>query len=741
MKKHSFRRKTHKLLTLTLGLLLLTFFNVSKSNERLQTHAWSGTQTSNYGSYYDSVSTETGSALKSKLKTIISSPTPTVSYDWSRYEAADEAEGISDSVLLIYSRQVVKKSAHVSGSTGWNREHTYPQSKIGSPATSDNHHIFADDNKTNNTRGNKLFGELDPSTATKVYDGYGNLTNNYTNSTYFMPNPEARGEVARATMYLNTLYNYSVTGNFQSTALMLKWHLENPVNDREIYRNNYIHTVQKNRNPFIDKPEYACLVWGGENSATQSICGPQEDVDVTSVSLSPTSATISLQAPNKTLPLSATVLPANATNKALSWSSSNTAVATVSSSGIVSAHTVGTTTITATSVDNPSKSASATITVTNDPIAVTGISFDNASITLKLYNEQTLNPVITPSSATNKNVNWHSSNNDIVTVTNTGLAVGMGVGSATISATTVDGAYSASITVNVINPPPVSSVTGTYYNGNDNNSGGAPTRDDINTGKLVGDTNMPGFGKEVVSELSASQAYFGRGGGISIGSNKNPGFLKLTLMNEYATKRVEVLFNDTNLASTPSLMGTEGTAFTVTEGSVGAQHSKPSTGTPYVIEFPTETTYFEIHATKRIAIVEIAIIIDAELEVSPEVEAKNYSTYFLDATALGCTLSDEALLFSAWEFAEDEYDDLSFIAKTIMQNSEADASSSDVVKQAKARYNFIYYKYNFHDFISGETFVTPQATPPQSKNSLLILFFTALIVVAVVGVVARKTYH
>lgn len=99
--------------------LLINPFVVQKSAERqyVATSAWGGPQTSTEGNYYASVSSETGASLTSKLKSIISVGTRE-SYDWSRYEAADEAEGVSDSVLLIYSRQVVKKNAHVRGSTG-----------------------------------------------------------------------------------------------------------------------------------------------------------------------------------------------------------------------------------------------------------------------------------------------------------------------------------------------------------------------------------------------------------------------------------------------------------------------------------------------------------------------------------------------------------------------------------------------------------------------------------------------
>jgi endonuclease I len=92
------------------------------------------------------------------------------------------------------------------------------------------------------------------SSSNQVVDSTGRKTDNYTTSTYFMPNPEARGEVARATMYLHVRYGYSVTGNFQSVALMLKWHIEHPVTNREIYRNNIVHSLQNMHVGFGDPP-------------------------------------------------------------------------------------------------------------------------------------------------------------------------------------------------------------------------------------------------------------------------------------------------------------------------------------------------------------------------------------------------------------------------------------------------------------------------------------------------------
>ncbi|MFA5660387.1 MAG: Ig-like domain-containing protein [Bacilli bacterium] len=443
-----------------LGLLVSPILTLNNQKEVIKTSAWSGTQTSTAGSYYASVGDETGSALASRLTTITAGAN--VDYDWPRYRAADEAEGDSNSVLLIYGRYTTPKSNSGGGTTNWNREHTYPQSKIGSTAQKDNHHIFADDNKTNGARGNMLFGEV--TNGTVVKDMYGKNTDNYKNSSYFMPTPAARGEVARSTMYVNIRYGNSITGNFQSVALMLRWHIENPVTNREIYRNNTVHTLQKNRNPFIDNPDYACRIWGETNAETRNICTPQVEVPVSSVSVSPASGDIYLSSATKQLQLSASVLPSNATTKTVTWTSSNPSVASVSNTGNVTGLSAGTTTITATSTKDNTKKGSATITVINDVVAVESVSVSPSVAGISLssaVHQLQLNETVLPSNATSKSVTWTSSAPNVATVSSTGLVTGLSVGTTTITATsTVDHTKKGSATITVsMDPVGVSGVT------------------------------------------------------------------------------------------------------------------------------------------------------------------------------------------------------------------------------------------------------------------------------------------
>jgi len=148
--------------------------------------------------------------------------------------------------------------------------------------------------------------------------------------------------------------------------------------------------------------------------------------------------------------LKATVTPEDATNKSVLWSSSNTAVATVSSSGKVSGLTVGTSTVTVTTVDG-AKTATCAVTVEIAVIPVTGVTVEPTALLLGVGAKSTLTASVIPSSATNKDVTWSSSNQSVATVNSaTGEVTGVAAGTATITASTVDGNKTAACTVTVI---------------------------------------------------------------------------------------------------------------------------------------------------------------------------------------------------------------------------------------------------------------------------------------------------
>ncbi len=170
---------------------------------------------------------------------------------------------------------------------------------------------------------------------------------------------------------------------------------------------------------------------------------------VTAVSVSATSASLTI---NDTQQLTATVEPSNATNKAVSWSSDNTAVATVDSNGLVTALATGSATITVTTLDG-AKTASCNITVSSSPIAVTAVTVNPNSANLTVNGSQQLTASVTPSNATNKALSWSSNNTAVATVDSNGLVTALATGSATITVTTLDGAKTASCNITVSSSP------------------------------------------------------------------------------------------------------------------------------------------------------------------------------------------------------------------------------------------------------------------------------------------------
>ena len=218
----------------------------------------------------------------------------------------------------------------------------------------------------------------------------------------FEPQDSDKGDIARICFYMAARYNYlsgsdsdgidannpwltlydgtsdpNGTSTYDSTSSkqgymgvlrdLLAWNRLDPPDEWEIHRNNLLFkNYTNNRNPFIDFPEWAEYIWGrstmdgnqrsvisysstptgNANPTSDNIASfdTSHDVPVTSVTISP--ATLSLEVGHSQL-LSSTVLPSNATYMNLTWTSSNSGVASVSG-GVVSAHVAGTTTIKAT---------------------------------------------------------------------------------------------------------------------------------------------------------------------------------------------------------------------------------------------------------------------------------------------------------------------------------------------------------------------------------------------------------
>ena len=184
----------------------------------------------------------------------------------------------------------------------------------------------------------------------------------------------------------------------------------------------------------------------GQITEFEHLVSPGEIVHVQSVNLSETSLELGV---GETKTVTATVLPENATNKELIWSSSNNSVATVEN-GLITALKEGKATITVKSKDGY-KSSSLELTVNKKPsiIHVESISLDETELNMLTGDKATLSATVLPDNAKNKSVTWSSSDESVATVNNRGRVTAAGAGTATITATSVEGGLTATCTINV----------------------------------------------------------------------------------------------------------------------------------------------------------------------------------------------------------------------------------------------------------------------------------------------------
>ena len=197
------------------------------------------------------------------------------------------------------------------------------------------------------------------------------------------------------------------------------------------------------------------------NENAKVVLSNPRDVAVDSVSVSPASPTAI--EPGKTLQLTATVLPELATNKNVSWSSDNAAVATVDENGLVTAVSKGSAEITATSQSDSNKAGKVTITVSG--VDVTSVTI-TPSKTVYTGTDETISATVLPANASNKKVSWSVSGNEAgyvqITDNEDGSCTirGLKAGSCVLTATSADnGSKKSSCTITVSDKKPVTGIT------------------------------------------------------------------------------------------------------------------------------------------------------------------------------------------------------------------------------------------------------------------------------------------
>ena len=187
----------------------------------------------------------------------------------------------------------------------------------------------------------------------------------------------------------------------------------------------------------------------GGKTATCDVTVKSKVINVTSVSLDRTSAELT---EGEELTLTATVNPDNATDKSVTWTTSDASVASVEN-GKVTALKAGTATITVTTADS-GKTATCDVTVKAAYVAVTSVTLDKTAVEIIAGHDLTLTATVNPDNATDKSVTWTTSDASVASVEN-GKVTGLTTGTATITVTTTDGSMTAVCEVTVTEQPVV----------------------------------------------------------------------------------------------------------------------------------------------------------------------------------------------------------------------------------------------------------------------------------------------
>lgn len=248
--------------------------------------------------YYDDAIGLTGDELKAALHNIIKDHQEFTYNDLRDFilEDTDEDPNNPDNVILIHSGISRPKSQFGGNVSDWNREHVWAKSHgdFGTvpPAGTDAHHIRPSDVVVNSTRGN-----LD-------FDIGGNPVANCpgckVDGDSFEPRDGAKGDVARMIFYMAVRYegdggepdlevvdqvNTAPNPEHGKLSTLLLWHIQDPVDDFEMNRNEVIYGYQQNRNPFIDHPEFVDDIWGDPSNVNKTFdlsvsCYPNPVVNI-----------------------------------------------------------------------------------------------------------------------------------------------------------------------------------------------------------------------------------------------------------------------------------------------------------------------------------------------------------------------------------------------------------------------------------------------------------------------------
>lgn len=206
-----------------------------------------------YDKFYENVKDLKDSDLKHELHAMIDNQID-LGYRGARHLFFTYLDNVDGTVTCVYTGKTVNTSG-IPNSNIMNCEHTWPQSQFGNLSKDtkkdDVHHLFPTDSRANSKRGHVPLRNVSSvfwSDGGSVY-GAGEL-----GDTAFEPRDDHKGDVARAMFYFSVRYYMPIDEKQEQT--FRQWHKEDPVSEKEMMRNAGIADAQKNRNPFIDRPDF-----------------------------------------------------------------------------------------------------------------------------------------------------------------------------------------------------------------------------------------------------------------------------------------------------------------------------------------------------------------------------------------------------------------------------------------------------------------------------------------------------
>lgn len=260
--------------------------------------------------YYTAANGFSGYALKTKLKTIITTGHNDQGYQslWTAYATSDRDNGIGfendNTIVDMYSEKpseadpynytlgIKQCGSYAVEGDCYNREHLVPQAYFNeaSPMKNDAFHVVPSDGKVNGIRDNYPFGVVNivPQHLTTLNGSKrgANLNSGYSagyTATVFEPIDEFKGDIARSLLYFATRYENSMVAFYNAATIqskdmfdgsadhvfsptfmniLLTWNQQDPVSIKETKRNNALYAYQGNRNPYIDNNAYVTAIWG-----------------------------------------------------------------------------------------------------------------------------------------------------------------------------------------------------------------------------------------------------------------------------------------------------------------------------------------------------------------------------------------------------------------------------------------------------------------------------------------------